>query len=183
MILFIDTIISSSAEIEGELSELEGYLKAMDVEFRSISSVEKRNTQQKLIGFREEFRVMMQKYKTSKFNAEALALKGGPGANAKLINSNQKLDNSTALLEQSRTILNQTEKVGSTILTDLESQKETLMTAQEKVNETRGFTVDAKKILRSMGFRSVRHKICMIFTIIILAIVIVIIGYYGFVKK
>lgn len=178
-----DSVIASSVEIEGELSEAEGYLRAMDVEFRSISSAEKRSTQQKLTEYRDEYKDMLQKYQTAKFNAEAQALKGGPNARTKLLNSNQKLDSSTALLENSRQVLAQTERVGGTILTDLESQKEQLVTAKDHVTETRNFTSEARIVLRSMGTRAIMHKICVYATIIILAGVIGIIVYYGFVKK
>jgi hypothetical protein len=44
----IDTVISASVEIEGELSESEGYIRAMEIEFRTMSSVEKRGAQQKV---------------------------------------------------------------------------------------------------------------------------------------
>lgn len=178
--LFVDTVISSSVDIESELSEAEGYLKAMDIEFRTMSSNEKRSAQQKLSSAQEEYRQMLQRYQSAKFNAEAQALKGGPSARSKLINANQKLDQSTATLEQSRMLVYQTEQIGSTIISDMENQKETLVSAQEKVQETKQFTLDAKVVLRTMGTRAVMHKICIIFTIIILAAVIGLIAYYGF---
>ena len=65
----------------------------------------------------------------------------------------------------------------------MESQKETLMSAHDKVTETRMFTSDAKKILRTMGTRAVMQKVCVVFTIIVLAGIIGIIAYYGFAKK
>ncbi len=179
----VDLVISSSVEIEGELSEAEGYLRAMDVEFRTMSSVEKRSAQQKVTDYRDEYRLMLQKYQTGKFNAEALALKGGPSARTKLLTANQKLDQSTATLEQSRMILNQTEQIGNTIISDLESQKETLVRAQDKVTETRQFTMDAKKVLQIMGNRAVMHKCCVMFTIVVLLGVIGVIAYYGFIKS
>jgi vesicle transport through interaction with t-SNAREs 1 len=179
----IDSIISGSVEVEGELSEAEGYLKAMDIEFRSMASADKKSAQQKVFEYREEYKQMMQNFNTAKTNAESIALRNGPTARTKLLSSNQKLDSSTEMLEQSRKILSQTEKVGTTIMTDLEAQREQLTGAHEKVTETREFTSDAKRILRTMGTRAVMHKICVIITIIILAAVIGVIVYFGFVKK
>eukprot|EP00429_Kryptoperidinium_foliaceum_P122306 CAMPEP_0176330476 /NCGR_PEP_ID=MMETSP0121_2-20121125/76046_1 /TAXON_ID=160619 /ORGANISM="Kryptoperidinium foliaceum, Strain CCMP 1326" /LENGTH=72 /DNA_ID=CAMNT_0017673275 /DNA_START=54 /DNA_END=268 /DNA_ORIENTATION=+ len=72
-----------------------------------------------------------------------MALKGGPNARSKLLNANQRLDSSTATLEQSRNILYQTENIGDAVITDLESQKEKLVDAREKVKDTKRFTVDA----------------------------------------
>ena len=110
-------------------------------------------------------------------------MKGGPSARTKLIAANQKLDMSTATLEQSRMLVAQTEQIGNTVIADMENQKETLLDAQDKVKETRQFTLDAKLVLRSMGTRAVIHKICIISTIIILAAVIGVIVYFGFLKK
>ena len=42
-----DTVIMLSVEVEGELSETEGYLRAMDVEYRTVSSTDKRSAQEK----------------------------------------------------------------------------------------------------------------------------------------
>lgn len=164
------------------MSEAEGYLRAMDVEFRTMSSVDKRTAQQKVNDYKEEYKQMLQRYQSAKFNAEAQALKGGPSSRTKLLTANQRLDQSTATLEQSRQILAQTEQIGNTILTDMESQKETLQGASEKVKETKQFTLDAKGILRTMGNRAVMHKCCVYFTILILAAVIIVISYCGFIN-
>ena len=178
-----DQIVAASVEIEGELSEAEGYLRAMDIEFRSMTSMEKRGAQLKLNDYREELKQLQSTYTTSKLSAESIALKGGPSSRTKLLNANQKLDSSTATLEQSRQILANTQQVGDTVLTDLETQKETLMDARNKVKETKDFTSEARRVLRMMGNRAIIHKMCVIFTIIALGAAIVATGYYGVTKK
>lgn len=178
-----DAVISTSVEIEGELSESEGYLRAMDVEFRTMASADKKYAQQKVNEYREEYRQTLLHYQNTKFNAEAQALKGGPGARQKLLTSNQKLDNSTAMLEQSRQLVANSEQIGNSIITDMERQKETLKEAQGKVQDTRQITLDARKILKAMGNRAVMHKCCVFFTIIVLLIVIIVIAWYGFIQQ
>lgn len=178
-----DVVVTQTVEIEGELSEAEGFLRAMDVEFKTMAANEKRNAQQKVNDYKQEHRQMQNNFQTAKYKAESLALKGGPNARTKLLNANQKLDDSTATLEKTRNILNQTEAIGDTIITDLESQKETLVDARDKVKETKRFTVDAKQILRMMGNRALMHKACVMFTIVLLFGAIIGIGYYGIVKK
>jgi vesicle transport through interaction with t-SNAREs protein 1 len=179
----VDTVISTSVEIEGELAEAEGYLRAMDIEFRTMTSSDKRSAQQKVTEYREELKNLQQNYQTSKFNAESIALKSSPAARNKLLTANQKLDQSTATLEQSKQIISQTEKVGETIMTDMENQKEKLMDAKQKVKETRDFTSDARRVLRRMGHRAVLHKIFVYMTILGLAAAIVAVGYFGLVNK
>ena len=179
----VDAVISSSVDIEGELSEAEGYLKAMDVEYRTMSMGDKRSVQQKVTDYKEEFRMMQQNFQTAKFQAESLALKGGPSSRTKLLTANQRLDHSTATLEQSRRLVGNTEKIGDSILADMEAQKETLMDAHNKVKETKGFTVEAKRVLRLMGNRAFTHKCCIMFLIFFLAGVIGVIAYFGFIQR
>ncbi len=178
----VDLVIAASVEIEGELSECEGYLKAMEIEYRNLGQLDKKSVQGKVNEYKEEYALLNSRYTQSKFNAESLALKGGNNARNKLLNANQRLDQSTATLEQARMLVAQTENIGTTIITDLEGQKEQLMGAHEKVKETRQFTLDAKNILRIMGNRAIMHKCCVMFTMFALLVVIGVIIYYGFLK-
>lgn len=180
----VDTVISASIEIEGELSEAEGYLRAMDVEFRTMAASEKKGVQSKVSGYKEEFRQLQQSFQNTKFNAESEALKsGGSTARNRIAASNQKLDDATASLEQSRQLVAQTENIGNAVITDLKSQKETLETAAERVDETKGFTVEAKRILAMMGRRAILHKILITLTVIVLAAAIGCVAWFGIIQK
>jgi len=179
----VDSVISTVVDMEGELSEAEGYLRAMDIEFRSMATSDKRSSQQKVTEYREELRNLHNSFQTSKANAEALALKSSSSARTKLINLNQKLDASTATLEKSRAIIADTENIGDQIITDMESQKEKLQDAKEKVKDTKSLTSEARRVLRTMGYRNVMHKICVACTIVILFGAIVGIGYWVFASK
>lgn len=164
----IDTVISATVEIEGELSEAEGYVRAMDVEYRTASSTDKKK---KVSDYKDEYKALYENFQSAKRTAETSALKSNGNSAAarnKLLTANQKLDQSTATLEESRKILAQTENIGNTIIDNMEAQKETLTRAQEKVKETKGFTDQAKDVLRQMGNRAVMHKICVMFTILVL---------------
>ena len=61
------------------------------------------------------------------------------------------------------------ENTGNTIITDMENQKELLTDARTKVKETKDFTTEARRVLRSMGNRAILHKLCVMFTILVLA--------------
>lgn len=182
----IDTVISTNVEIEGELSEAEGYVRAMEVEFRTMASSDKKTVQQKVNDYKKEFGEMMNNFKAVKRQAEATALKSNgntPSARTKLLTANEKLDNSTATLQKSQQILAETEGLGDKIISNMESQKETLVGAKEHVEGTKDVTDQAKRILRSMGNRAIRHKLCVMLTILILFGAIVGIAYYKFVKN
>jgi vesicle transport through interaction with t-SNAREs 1 len=178
----IDTVIATSVEIESELSETEGYLRAMDVEHRTITTQDKRQAQEKVNEYRSEYREMLQKFKSTRHNAETLALRGGGNESRnKLLNTNSKLDRSTATLNESRAIVAQTEQIGSTIITDMGNQREILLNADSKVEETRGFAAQAKSVLKMMSNRAYYHKLCIYTWIIVLFACICLIIYYGFI--
>ena len=178
----IDLVIATSVEIESELSETEGYLRAMDVEHRTVGPQDKRGAQEKVQDYRVEYREMLQKFKTAKHDAELLALRGGAdGSRARLLQANSRLDGSSATLQHSRRLVAQTEEIGNTVLTDMGNQREVLMAADEKVEETRGFTAQAKGVLKMMSNRAYYHKLCIYAWIVVLFIAIVSIIYFGFV--
>jgi vesicle transport through interaction with t-SNAREs protein 1 len=169
-------------DIEGELSEAEGYVKAMEIYCETIKT-DKKSLLAKVRDYKDEYKHLVQQYRQSKSDAESLALKGGSAARSKLITANEKLDKSTVILEQSRNVIHQTEQVGVTIITDLDHDKEKLLYAKDKVKDTKQVTYDAKYILQQMGYRAVIQKILIFATIVILFIVIVLIFYYGIIAK
>lgn len=155
----------------------------MDTEWRGLLGSDKKAAGTKVTDYREEYRQIVENFKAARAKAEATALKGGNAAREKLLNANQKLDRSTAALEQSRMLVAQTEGIGSTITTDLESQREVLQSAKNKVQETKQFTYDAKGILKVMSRRNVYHKLILIAIILALFAAIITTGYFGFIKK
>lgn len=177
-----DTIISLSVDIETELSEAEAYIRALDVESRSAIG-DKRAMANKLAEFKKELRSLTDDFRNCKFEAEQQALKSGSAARSKLTSNNEKLDKSTRTLEQSRMLVAQTQDVGNVILTDLESQREQLEDAHGKVKDTKQYTLDAKGMLKMMHNRAIIHKVLVYLTIFILFGVIIVMIYYGFLKK
>jgi len=71
----VDNVISATVELEGELSEAEGYLRAMEIEFRTISSADKKNTQQKTNDYKDEYRKLQENFKKVKNNADMIVMK------------------------------------------------------------------------------------------------------------
>lgn len=179
----VDQVIAVSVEIDAELSETEGYLRAMDVEFRSMSAGDKKAASQKVAEYREEYKQLLQTFQQSKHKAESDALKSGPVARNKLITANQRLDQSTATLENSRMLIAQSEATGTVIMQDLSSQKQSLQGAQSKVQETQQFTADAKGVLQTMYRRAIMHNVIMSIIILVLLGVICIVAYYGLIAN
>ena len=158
-------------------------MKALEAEFRTMMSGDKRGNQAKLTEFKNELNTLHANYNKVKMDAEQTALKTGSTARAKMTVSNVKLDQSTKTLESSRMLVAQTEGIGSTIMSDLEGQREQLTDAQGKVEETKQYTVDAKQVLKDMHRRAIIHKVLVYVIIFILFGVIICEIYFGFIKK
>ena len=63
------------------------------------------------------------------------------------------------------------------------NQKETLTTAKSKVEDTQDITNRANNLLVMMGNRAIRHKICLVLIILVLAGCNGLVVYYGFQNK
>lgn len=178
----INRIIATSVEIEGEISEAESYVRAMDVEHRNIMGADKRDFVDRVRNYRDELKDLNQRFTKVKFQAESEAVKkGSSDSRTKLLSANAKLDKSSDTLLQSRALVGETEDVGTAILTDLKEQKETLQGAGSNVIETRGFTLEARRILKRMRERAFWNKACIYIWIVLLFIAIVCIILFGFI--
>ena len=204
-----DAINSISVDIEFEIDDAESYVVAMESEFRSMPSADKKSAQQKvkihlsekdfhvspthvciclsqiiqISGYKEEVNQLKEHFKRTKAEADALALKSGSSSRQKLLTNQQKLDNSTATLEKSRMIIAQTDQIGNETINNMENQKEQLVGAAAKVDETRGYTSDAKDVLTAMANRALRHTACVGLVIVILLGLNVITIYFAFIDK
>jgi len=182
----VDTIISISIDIEGEITEAEGFKKALEIELRSIIVGDKKGMQTKLIDYNKELKGIVEEYRKSKFDAEKKALtseNNNAQSRAKLMKNTTKLHNSTKTLENSRMLVAQTEGIGSTIMSDLEGQKELLESSHENVKSANQYAGDSKYVLRMIGNRAIIHMISMYLINIILFGLICIVIYYGFIKS
>ena len=94
-----------------------------------------------------------------------------------------KLHESTAMLEETRRHLHHTHTIGDEVLTDLEAQKEVLISSHSKVKDTSNITTQASSILTNMHRRSWLKKLCLYAIIIVLAIVIILLSYYVIIRK
>lgn len=179
----VDTVISTSVEVESELNEAEAYLKAMTVECNNMIVADKKLAQQKVNEYKDEFKQLTQNFEGSKKRAEEEALKGGSAARTKLVAANMKLDESTRLLENSRMLVADSEQIGSKTMDEMRTQREILEGAKSNVQDTKNFTVDAKGVLKDIARRALIHKIICLFIILVLLILIGVTVYYGIYKK
>ena len=80
-------------------------------------------------------------------------------------------------------IIAQTDEIGNQTINNMESQKEQLVGAAAKVDETRGYTSNARDVLTAMANRALRHTACVALVIIILLGLNVLTIYFAFIDK
>lgn len=81
----------------------------------------------------------------------------------------------SASLEHTHTL-----KIGDAVAGDLESQRNQLLNAHDKVTEMKGFTGRARRLLNDMTWRDLKQKLVLVGIIIMLFIAIVLVVYYRF---
>ena len=194
LIYFSKSARKAYIEAQSELLEAEGYLHALDLEFRLMVSAEKSKLHGRLKSYREDYQVRLTHLHAIKQEIEGVEEKNDAVPNQCRpvdvtfdiqggLRTNALLDRSTNSLEQSRQIVANTEIIGKNVISDLESQREQLLGAKENLSETKDFAGIAKRLLRSMGRKALMQKFSLIFTIISLFAVICLIIYFGLAKK
>lgn len=191
MIFFIiDTIIHAIVDLEGEISESDGYLKAMEVCVHSIRMDTENVTPAEKVFFLSSFQRhsdelqhvkslfnnIKNQYQTS-LNVSNTSKSGSSSS------SSQSLHESTRMLEESRRVLHQSQAVSDEVIIDLEHQKESLLSSQNHVKQTTQVTNDAKAILKQMRTTIWLKKIRIYVIIVVLAVTIALIVYFGIIRK
>ena len=172
-----------SIELEGELSEAEGYLEAMEAESRSMVFVEKSKFEPRVGRYRGDYAGLVDKLAAS-INLAARRRAENPSSSHKtLVSSNSKLDNSTKVLNDSLATIAQTDNMGAQTIEDLEQQKRALESARDNVEDTQGVVGTAGRVLKEMANRALRHKIFLWTLVVVFAGLIGVVVYYGFEKK
>jgi len=178
-----DEALGISLELEGELSEAEAYLEAMETETRSMVFVEKSKFEPRVGRYRGEYAGLVDKLAASVNMAARRVAESPSSSHRTLASSNSKLDNSSNLLNDSLATIAQTDNIGAQTIEDLEQQKRALEAARDNVEDTQGIVGTAGRVLKEMANRALRHKVFLWTMVIVLAGLIGVVVYYGFENK
>ena len=166
-------------DIQDELIEADANLAGLAVVYERDKLFQQKilNYKEKLIGFHNlSNKIKLEISKRSLTNTNN-------SSSTRLIENNKTVDNCTNMLEQSRQILFETEKVGGVALSDLSHQKERLLSGQEHVRETKNVSTQVRAILRRMVYKAYMQKVIVISVALILLAAILLVSYYGLVRK
>jgi hypothetical protein len=172
-------------ECEDELSEIEGFWKAMEVEVQEMISTDKQYNQRKLDGYAGELKQLRDVYKELRNKSNIVSQKNDATSIKRraLLDANDRLDKSTKSIQKSQFSINDTEQVGYVIIADLESQREKLTGAGINVDETKGITHSARRVLNQISNRVLMQKLSLLVLILILFCAIWLLFYYGILSR
>jgi vesicle transport through interaction with t-SNAREs 1 len=172
-------------DCEGELSEIEGFYRAMEAEVNAMLSADKQHNQRKLEGYYGEYLTAVEAFKELRISTQSAAKKNeATTTNRKaLVASNERLDQSTYSLQQAKQTVTETEEIGDTIVSDLENQREKLIGAGDNVTETKHNTHTARRALNLISKRVLIQKIFLLILILLLFITIWVLLYYGIINR
>lgn len=88
----------------------------------------------------------------------------------------QKIRSRLSLLDSHR-VLEETEGIGRGVVGDLEAQRETLLRSRANVREAEGAATKARRLLRTISRRELRHRLCLYLVIVALSAAIVLVLY------
>lgn len=180
---------TSSAIVDRVEKDLEGavkLLRQMEIESRTSGSNIKEK-KQKVAQFGQQvqqLRAQLQQLRQTKERSELFqggGDSGVPSQEAKRFGHvTDRMERQTETLLESRRTLAETEEVAMGITENLDSNRQSILSAHEKVHVTGGFIGQSQSILRRMQLRESRRKIMVYAVFVLLAITFIIIIYLAF---
>ncbi|TMW65876.1 hypothetical protein Poli38472_003641 [Pythium oligandrum] len=173
---------------QSNIVEAQRCMKLMSLEVRGKSPRLRKAMQAKINLYREELQgltrdldraqLMAKERKTQKRTANDTSY----SQYDRIMANTNRLNKSTKSLEGSQRLIAETEQIGISVLDNLSSQRESLLSAHEKVRETREATSEARRILQRMARRIITNKIVLYSVIALLVISICVVIYHDFIK-
>ncbi|OQR88372.1 hypothetical protein THRCLA_10365 [Thraustotheca clavata] len=177
---------SSARQIaQANIVEAQRCLKLMSVEIRGRSPAQRKEMQAKINVYREEIAGFQRDLERAMLLAKDMPSNSSTQSDAarydRIVTNTNRLQRASDQLEQSKRIVAETEDIGIGVMDTLAQQRETLLSAHDKVRETRELTGDARRVLLRMSQRVLTNKITLWFVIIVLIISICLVFYHDFI--
>jgi vesicle transport through interaction with t-SNAREs 1 len=158
----------------------------MGVEVSGMVPSESRYIKQKLETYKKQYEGLNSLFVTSKSRMlDSLSKQAQPPVlDTKAFSAVKEIgDRATMSLENSRQIVAETEKIGSEVISELEEQREKLVSAKSNIEVTRGSAVDARGVLSSMTTKAFFLNVFLVFMNLLLLAIIAMIVYFGYIMK
>uniref|UniRef100_A0A0N5CGD5 Vesicle transport through interaction with t-SNAREs homolog 1A n=1 Tax=Strongyloides papillosus TaxID=174720 RepID=A0A0N5CGD5_STREA len=178
-------------EIQKTLNEVGDLLDQMELSARDfdLNSPERAKYDLRVRSYRSDKKqldIELQKVLkriSNKDNLDELFSSDNPSSfdiNEKLISNTERIERGSRKIEESYRIALETEEIGTSVLQDLSSQRETLNRARERLREAGADLLTSDKIVSQMIRRLVQNRLFLLLIIVLLAICFLIMMYSAF---
>lgn len=178
-------------EVDAEISEADALIRRMDLEARSLGPSDKQPLLIKLRTYKSDLSTLKKEAKEAKTAGGASArneLFGdaedpfsygeGAGQRERLLNTTARLDRTSERIKAGKQQLLETEELGTDIMRQLHSQRETIIHARDTLHGADDNITKSRKVLSSMARRFFQNKLIMYGIILMLISAISLIIYF-----
>ncbi|XP_059476563.1 vesicle transport through interaction with t-SNAREs homolog 1A-like isoform X3 [Neocloeon triangulifer] len=162
-----DAVFNTERQIE-EAKEL---LEQMELEIREVDSTSRPKYANRLDSYKAELKRLMTELKSkstyhdgmSEDNASLYGDASSTGfqeeQRQRLLDNSEKIERTGRQLQAGYRIALETEEIGTAVMRDLHSQRETLQRARNRLRETDAELGRSSRIINSMIARSIQHRV------------------------
>ncbi|KAL1139908.1 hypothetical protein AAG570_006885 [Ranatra chinensis] len=182
---------SLSQDLEKHLDELQELLEQMDLEVREIDPSQRPKLRTRVESYRTELNRLEKEFKLRN-SINNYFYKGFVDQNdlygevnlreeqkQRLLDSSERLERTGNQLNTGYSILLETEDIGSQVLRDLHSQRETIQKSRSRLRETDAELNRGSRLLNSMIAKSFQHRIVLLIVIAFFLTVVGLSLYYA----
>ncbi|GLE04395.1 hypothetical protein PINS_up013337 [Pythium insidiosum] len=173
---------------QAHVVEAQRCMKLMSIEVRGKSPALRKAMQAKINLYREELQGLMRDVERAQLMSKERTSRQRTAEDAnysqydRILANTNRLERSSKALASSQRMIAETEQIGISVLDNLSSQRESLLSAHEKVRETREVTGEARRILQRMMRRAITNTIVLYTIIAVLVVSICVVIYQDFIK-
>lgn len=172
------------ASAESELTQADELLQQMELEARSVPAKERTRLQTRLKGYKADVVGLRKELKASVIAASRSDLLGGGGRSPpesdqeqRLLQIHERTHAGTDKLRQAQQKALEAEAIGVNIMSDLRSQRETIMHSTGTLQRANEGLARGGRVLSAISRRALANKLIMWFIIIFLALLILLLIY------
>ncbi|ETV93682.1 hypothetical protein H310_12449 [Aphanomyces invadans] len=179
----------ASQMAQANVVEAQRCIKLMSVELRGKTPAVRKVMQAKINVYRDELQGLQRDLDRALLLSKQISSTSSSSSSSsaaqydRLVANTDRLQRASDQLEQSKRIVQETEQIGISVMDTLAQQRETLLSAHDKVKDTRETAGDARRVLQRMSQRMLTHKLTLWFVILVLIVAIVLVFYHDFIKR
>ncbi|XP_044739361.1 vesicle transport through interaction with t-SNAREs homolog 1A [Chrysoperla carnea] len=179
-------------DIEKHVDEAKELLEQMELEVREVDSTQRQRYRTRLDCYRSELKRLCQEFansRSSTFNTgydsldEYADVRLTEDQKRRLLDNSERIERTGNNLSNSYRVLLETEQVGSQVLQDLSSQRETIQRSRQRLRDTDEELGRSSRVMNSMIIRSIQQRF------VVYAVAVVFVGaitlglYLSFTRK